>query len=69
MSEQKAVRWESDADGVVVLTLDDPQQQANTMNLRYQASMDETLQRLETERDNITGVVLTIAAWVFSIAY
>ena len=59
MSEQNTIRWESDADGIVVLTLDDPQQQANTMNLRYQASMDAILQRLEAERDNITGVVLT----------
>ena len=65
MSEQNTIRWESDADGIVVLTLDDPQQQANTMNLRYQASMDETLQRLENERDNITGVVLTSAKKTF----
>ncbi|RRO12680.1 3-hydroxyacyl-CoA dehydrogenase [Saccharopolyspora rhizosphaerae] len=65
MSEQNTIRWESDADGIVVLTLDDPQQQANTMNLRYQASMDATLQRLEDERDNITGVVLTSAKKTF----
>ncbi|TDC96318.1 3-hydroxyacyl-CoA dehydrogenase [Saccharopolyspora aridisoli] len=65
MSEQNTIRWESDADGIVVLTLDDPQQQANTMNLRYQASMDVILHRLETERDNITGVVLTSAKKTF----
>ncbi|MFI0469319.1 3-hydroxyacyl-CoA dehydrogenase NAD-binding domain-containing protein [Saccharopolyspora sp. 5N102] len=65
MSEQNTIRWESDADGIVVLTLDDPQQQANTMNERYQSSMDETLQRLEAERDNITGVVLTSAKSTF----
>jgi 3-hydroxyacyl-CoA dehydrogenase / enoyl-CoA hydratase / 3-hydroxybutyryl-CoA epimerase len=65
MSEQNTIRWESDADGIVVLTLDDPQQQANTMNLRYQASMDAILHRLETERDNITGVVLTSAKKTF----
>jgi 3-hydroxyacyl-CoA dehydrogenase/enoyl-CoA hydratase/3-hydroxybutyryl-CoA epimerase len=65
MSEQNTIRWESDADGIVVLTLDDPQQQANTMNERYQRSMEETLQRLESERDNITGVVLTSAKSTF----
>ncbi|TDD42100.1 3-hydroxyacyl-CoA dehydrogenase NAD-binding domain-containing protein [Saccharopolyspora elongata] len=65
MSEQNTIRWESDADGIVVLTLDDPQQQANTMNERYQRSMDETLQRLEAERGNITGVVLTSAKSTF----
>ena len=33
------IRWEQDADGVVVLTLDDPNQSANTMNDAYKASM------------------------------
>ncbi|KAA5832797.1 3-hydroxyacyl-CoA dehydrogenase NAD-binding domain-containing protein [Saccharopolyspora hirsuta] len=65
MSEQNTIRWESDADGIVVLTLDDPQQQANTMNERYQRSMDEALQRLEDERENITGVVITSAKSTF----
>ncbi|MDA3626541.1 3-hydroxyacyl-CoA dehydrogenase NAD-binding domain-containing protein [Saccharopolyspora sp. WRP15-2] len=65
MSEQNTIRWSSDADGIVVLTLDDPQQQANTMNTRYQRSMDETLQRLESERENITGVVITSAKSTF----
>ncbi|RCW45292.1 3-hydroxyacyl-CoA dehydrogenase/enoyl-CoA hydratase/3-hydroxybutyryl-CoA epimerase [Halopolyspora algeriensis] len=66
MSEQSTIRWtDRDADGVVVLTLDDPQQQANTMNERYLRSMEETLQRLEAERDSITGVVLTSAKKTF----
>ena len=39
MSDQSTIRWEQDNDGVVVLTLDDPQQQANTMNERYVRSM------------------------------
>ncbi|GAB3277174.1 3-hydroxyacyl-CoA dehydrogenase NAD-binding domain-containing protein [Parasphingorhabdus pacifica] len=66
MSEQSTIRWaDRDADGIVVLTLDDPQQQANTMNERYVRSMEETLQRLEAERDNITGVVLTSAKKTF----
>ncbi|GAA0516040.1 3-hydroxyacyl-CoA dehydrogenase [Saccharopolyspora subtropica] len=65
MSEQNTIRWESDADGIVVLTLDDPQQQANTMNERYTRSMEQTLQRLEAERDSITGVMLTSAKSTF----
>ncbi|QUH04760.1 enoyl-CoA hydratase/isomerase family protein [Saccharopolyspora erythraea] len=64
MSEQSTIRW-TEEDGVVVLTLDDPQQQANTMNERYVRSMEETLQRLEDERDRITGVVLTSAKSTF----
>ena len=66
MSDQSTVRWtDRDADGIVVLTLDDPQQQANTMNERYLRSMEQTLQRLEDERDRITGVVLTSAKKTF----
>ena len=65
MSDQSTIRWEQDNDGVVVLTLDDPQQQANTMNERYVRSMDQTLDRLEAERDGITGVVLTSAKSTF----
>ena len=33
------IRWEQDDDGIVVLTLDDPNQSANTMNAAYKASM------------------------------
>ncbi|GAB2665034.1 3-hydroxyacyl-CoA dehydrogenase NAD-binding domain-containing protein [Saccharopolyspora gloriosae] len=65
MSDQSTIRWDQDADGIVVLTLDDPQQQANTMNDRYVRSMEETLQRLQDERDKITGVVLTSAKSTF----
>ena len=36
---ESTIRWEQDDDGVVVLTLDDPSQSANTMNAAYKASM------------------------------
>ena len=39
MAESTTIRWEKDADGVVILTLDDPNQSANTMNAAYAASM------------------------------
>ena len=65
MSDQSTIRWEQDGDGIVVLTLDDPEQQANTMNERYLRSMEETVTRLEAERDSITGVVLTSAKSTF----
>ena len=46
------IRWEQDDDGVVVLTLDDPNQSANTMNEAYKASMAATVERLEAEKDD-----------------
>jgi 3-hydroxyacyl-CoA dehydrogenase/enoyl-CoA hydratase/3-hydroxybutyryl-CoA epimerase len=60
-----SIRWDGDAQGIVTLTLDDPEHSANTMNERYVASMAETLDRLEAERDSITGVVLTSAKKTF----
>ncbi len=49
MSEQTAIRWEKDADNIVVLTLDDPNQSANTMNELYGKSMAAVVERLEKE--------------------
>ena len=65
MAERSTIRWEQDADGVVVLTLDDPEQSANTMNAGYAASILATVDRLEAEKDTITGVVVTSAKGTF----
>ncbi|MBF6223926.1 enoyl-CoA hydratase/isomerase family protein [Nocardia abscessus] len=59
------IGWEQDSDGIVVLTMDDPNQGANTMNELYKKSMTATVERLEAEKDNITGVVLTSAKKTF----
>jgi 3-hydroxyacyl-CoA dehydrogenase / enoyl-CoA hydratase / 3-hydroxybutyryl-CoA epimerase len=59
VSETNMIGWEQDSDGIVVLTMDDPNQGANTMNELYKKSMTATVERLEAEKDNITGVVLT----------
>src|ERR1700754_2805566 len=59
------IRWEQDGDGVVILTLDDPNQSANTMNEAYKASMTATVDRLEAEKDSITGVIITSAKKTF----
>ncbi|WP_072803222.1 3-hydroxyacyl-CoA dehydrogenase NAD-binding domain-containing protein [Rhodococcoides yunnanense] len=55
------IRWNHGADGVVVLTMDDPGKGANTMNDLYIASMAATVTRLEAEKETITGVVVTSA--------
>ncbi|NVJ01124.1 enoyl-CoA hydratase/isomerase family protein [Myxococcus sp. AM009] len=65
MSEQSTIRWDQDADGIVVLTLDDPNQSANTMNAAYLKSMRATVDRLVKEKDTLTGVILTSAKKTF----
>src|SRR4051812_2821183 len=61
----KTIRWEQDDDGIVTLILDDPNQSANTMNADYGESIRETVDRLEAEKDSITGVVITSAKKTF----
>lgn len=56
---ENIINWEKDADGIVVLTIDDPNQGANTMNEAYITSMKATVDRLYKEVDDITGVVIT----------
>ncbi|GIM90896.1 3-hydroxyacyl-CoA dehydrogenase NAD-binding domain-containing protein [Paractinoplanes toevensis] len=55
------INYERAADGIVTLTLDDPSRGANTMNRAYVDSMETTVARLEAERDEITGVIITSA--------
>src|SRR5690242_188307 len=65
MTERNTIRWDKGDDGIVVLTLDDPDQSANTMNAAYVASMGAAVDRLEAEKDAITGVVITSAKKTF----
>jgi 3-hydroxyacyl-CoA dehydrogenase/enoyl-CoA hydratase/3-hydroxybutyryl-CoA epimerase len=65
MTEQKAVRWEKGADGIVTVTLDDPQSSANTMNDRFRDAMSECVDALIADKDNITGVIITSAKKTF----
>src|SRR6478672_3394599 len=59
------IRYEKGDDGIVILTLDDPEQSANTMNAAYAESMAKTVDRLEAEKDEIRGVVITSAKSTF----
>ncbi len=61
----KTIKWDKDSDGIVVLTLDDPNQSANTMNADFRESFAQTVDRLESEKDSITGVVITSAKKTF----
>ncbi len=63
--DRNTIRWDKDDDGVVILTLDDPDQSANTMNAAFMASLASTVERLEAERDDIKGVVITSAKKTF----
>ena len=59
------IGWSRDADGVVTLTMDDPDQRANIMNLAFRQSLGPVVDRLYAEQDSITGVILTSAKDTF----
>ncbi|MEY9893486.1 3-hydroxyacyl-CoA dehydrogenase/enoyl-CoA hydratase/3-hydroxybutyryl-CoA epimerase [Catenulispora sp. MAP5-51] len=65
MSEQNHIGWDKDADGVVTLTMDAPGQSANTMNRAFVEALGPVLDRLEAEKDEIAGVVVTSAKKTF----
>ena len=64
-SEETAVRYERDRDGIVTLTLDDPTASANTMNELYRDSMAAAVRRLYDEVDDVTGVIVASAKKTF----
>jgi 3-hydroxyacyl-CoA dehydrogenase / enoyl-CoA hydratase / 3-hydroxybutyryl-CoA epimerase len=59
------IQWDKDADGIVTLTMDDPSGSANVMNEAYIESMGKAVDRLVSEKDSITGVVITSAKKTF----
>jgi 3-hydroxyacyl-CoA dehydrogenase/enoyl-CoA hydratase/3-hydroxybutyryl-CoA epimerase len=64
-STQSAVRYDRGEDGIVVLTLDDPTASANTMNEVYRDAMSAAVDRLQAEKDDVVGVVVTSAKKTF----
>jgi 3-hydroxyacyl-CoA dehydrogenase/enoyl-CoA hydratase/3-hydroxybutyryl-CoA epimerase len=65
MASTDIIRWKRDADGVVVLTMDDPGQSANTLSEQFVAALTDTVARLKREREDLTGIILTSAKKTF----
>ncbi|MCZ4495794.1 MAG: fadB [Thermoleophilia bacterium] len=58
-----AVRYELTDGGIVVLTIDDPNQSVNTMNAAYieafESAVDRVAEEIAADKDAITGVIVT----------
>src|SRR5581483_7794218 len=65
--QEGPIRWDKDEDGVVVLTIDDPDQSANTMNQRFVQALRPTMHNLNSELDSnhLAGVIVTSAKKTF----
>jgi 3-hydroxyacyl-CoA dehydrogenase/enoyl-CoA hydratase/3-hydroxybutyryl-CoA epimerase len=59
------IDWQLDDEGILTLTMDDPDQRANTMNEAFQSSLAATVDRLYAERDGLRGVIITSAKNTF----
>jgi 3-hydroxyacyl-CoA dehydrogenase/enoyl-CoA hydratase/3-hydroxybutyryl-CoA epimerase len=59
------IDWQLDDHGILILTMDDPDQRANTMNETFQAALTDTVDRLYAERDGLRGVILSSAKPTF----
>jgi 3-hydroxyacyl-CoA dehydrogenase/enoyl-CoA hydratase/3-hydroxybutyryl-CoA epimerase len=61
------IAWETDGNGVVTLTIDDPSSSVNTMNDAFRASIHETAAKLQAgvESGEVKGVVITSAKKTF----
>src|SRR4051794_41788671 len=64
MSEN-TIRWDQDVDGIVTLTLDDPNHRVNMMNDDFRSSLSAVVDRLEAVQDSITGGIATSAKDTF----
>ena len=59
-----AIQFEKNADGIVILTLDSPNQSANTMNGDFRIALENTIAKLKAE-SGITGIILKSAKKTF----
>jgi 3-hydroxyacyl-CoA dehydrogenase / enoyl-CoA hydratase / 3-hydroxybutyryl-CoA epimerase len=55
---ENMIRWDRDDDGIVVLTIDDPDASANTMTDAFKAELHDVVSRLKAARHEIAGVIL-----------
>ncbi|OTG90544.1 3-hydroxyacyl-CoA dehydrogenase NAD-binding domain-containing protein [Acinetobacter sp. ANC 3813] len=59
-----AIQFEKNADNIVILTLDSPNQSANTMNADFRTALSETVEKLQAD-ENIEGIIFRSAKKTF----
>ena len=59
-----AIQYEKNADGIVILTLDSPNQSANTMNADFRVALENIVSKLKSET-SISGIIFKSAKKTF----
>ena len=65
MTQRSPIGWQRDADGVVILTLDDHSGAENTFNATFVRSLVSALGQIAAEGDAVSGVVIASAKPAF----
>lgn len=61
----ETIRYGKDAAGIVTLTFDEPNSAVNTMSPAWQRDLAAAVDRLQAEKDTVTGVILASAKSTF----
>ena len=56
-----AIRYELDENNIAILTMDAPDQSANTMNADFRKALGEVITRLDSDRPRIKGTIMASA--------
>ena len=59
-----AIQYEKDADNIVILTLDSPNQSANTMNADFRVALEDIVSKLQADAE-ISGIIFRSAKKTF----
>ena len=59
-----AIQYEKNADNIVILTLDSPNQSANTMNADFRVALEDTVSKLQADAE-ISGIIFHSAKKTF----
>ena len=55
-----AIQYEKNADNIVILTLDSPNQSANTMNADFRVALEDIVLKLQADAE-ISGIIFRSA--------
>ena len=60
-----AIKYDLGSDQILTLTIDMPNQSANTMNGEFRSGLSETVNRVKEDLENIRGIIITSAKKTF----
>ncbi|MFO7528146.1 MAG: 3-hydroxyacyl-CoA dehydrogenase NAD-binding domain-containing protein [Marinobacter sp.] len=60
-----AIKYDLGSDQILTLTIDMPNQSANTMNADFRAGLSETVSRVKADLESIRGIIITSAKKTF----